>query len=108
MPRLLIAGQIYPAGMAVLDAEEGLEYEVIADPAADLTSDQLTNADALLIRSGVLTEELATRMDKLRIVSRHGVGCDNLPVEFLASRGVPVTIFGPVNAVSVPSRSWRC
>ena len=30
------------------------------------------------------------QMPNLRIVSRHGVGCDNLPVNELAARGVHV------------------
>ena len=101
MPRVLIVGQIHPDGLALLDAEPGLDYEIIVDPATDLSPDQVTETDALLIRYGVLSEELAARMGRLRVVSRHGVGCDNLPVDYLGLRGVPVTIVGPVNAVSV-------
>ena len=101
MPRVLIAGQIHPDALALLDAEPGLDYEIIADPAVDLRPDQVADTDALLIRYGVISQELAARMDRLRVVSRHGVGCDNLPVDYLGGRGVPVTIVGPVNAVSV-------
>lgn len=101
MARVLVAGKIHPSGMAVLQAEPGLEVEVIPDPGAALPMDRLREADALLIRYGVLTAEQAAMMPRLRVVSRHGVGCDNLPVAELAARGVPVTIVGPVNAVSV-------
>jgi len=101
MARVLIAGRIHPEGEALLAAEPGLEVEVIADPGAALPMDRLRDADALLIRYGVLTEDQTADMPRLRVVSRHGVGCDNLPVAALAARGVPVTIVGPVNAVSV-------
>lgn len=101
MARVLVAGRIHPAGMAVLGAASGLEVEVIADPGAALPMDRLREADALLIRYGVLNAEQVAMMPRLRVVSRHGVGCDNLPVAELAARGVPVTIVGPVNAVSV-------
>lgn len=101
MARVLVAGRIHPKGMAVLEAEPGLEIDLIPDPGASLPVDRLTQADALLIRYGTLGEEQAAAMARLRVVSRHGVGCDNLPVQFLAARGVPVTIVGPVNAVSV-------
>ncbi|MFO1176294.1 MAG: hydroxyacid dehydrogenase [Paracoccaceae bacterium] len=101
MARVLVAGKIHPSGMALLQAEPGLEVEVIADPGAALPMDRLREADALLIRYGVLRAEEAAMMSRLRVVSRHGVGCDNLPVAELAARGVPVTIVGPVNAVSV-------
>lgn len=101
MPRVLVAGRIHAAGMALLEAEPGLEIEVLTDPGADLPMESLERADALLIRYGVLTAAQAARMPRLRVVSRHGVGCDNLPVAELGARGVPVTIVGPVNTVSV-------
>lgn len=101
MARVIIAGRIHKSGMAILEAEPGLEIEVIADPGAALPMDRLATADALLIRYGVLSAEQAAGLPRLRVVSRHGVGCDNLPVAELAARGVPVTIVGPVNAVSV-------
>jgi len=87
--------------MAVLTAEPGLEIDLVPDPGAILPMDRLTRADALLIRYGTLSDEQVAAMPRLRVVSRHGVGCDNLPVQSLAARGVPVTIVGPVNAVSV-------
>lgn len=101
MTRVLIAGNIHPDGLALLHAESGLQVEVISDPGAALPMDRLAACEALLIRYGVLSAEQAAAMPKLRIVSRHGVGCDNLPVAELAARGVPVTIVGPVSAVSV-------
>ncbi|MCV0427354.1 MAG: 3-phosphoglycerate dehydrogenase [Roseibium sp.] len=101
MAKVLIAGKIHPDGLAMLDAETGLDVEVISDPGATLSADKLAEADALLIRYGVLTAEQAGQMPRLKVVSRHGVGCDNLPVRELAAAGVPVTIVGPVNAVSV-------
>ncbi|WP_127116140.1 hydroxyacid dehydrogenase [Shimia sediminis] len=101
MTRLVIAGKIHADGMALLRAEPGLEIEVFEDPGAALPMESLSAADALLIRYGVITPEMAEEMPKLRVVSRHGVGCDNLPTADLGARGVPVTIVGPVNAVSV-------
>lgn len=101
MARVLVAGKIHPDGMTILKAEPGLEIEVFADPGAVLPMESLTAADALLIRYGVITPEQAAQLPNLRVVSRHGVGCDNLPTAELGARGVPVTIVGPVNAVSV-------
>ncbi|MCP4071236.1 MAG: hydroxyacid dehydrogenase [Hyphomicrobiales bacterium] len=101
MARVLVAGRIHPDGMALLQAEPTLEVEVFTDPGAELPMQSLATADALLIRYGVITAEQAEKMPNLRVVSRHGVGCDNLPTAELGARGVPVTIVGPVNAVSV-------
>ncbi len=101
MPKVVVSGKIHPDGVAILEAEPGLEIEVFTDPGAPMPAESLEAADALLIRYGVILEDQAARMSKLRIVSRHGVGCDNLPVDLLGARGIPVTIVGPVNAVSV-------
>ena len=101
MAKVVVSGQIHPDGMAILEAAPGLEVEVFADPGTPVPMDSLATADAVLIRYGVITVEQVENMPGLRVVSRHGVGCDNLPTGELASRGVPVTIVGPVNAVSV-------
>lgn len=101
MTKVLVAGQIHPDGMAILKAKPGLEIEIFEDPGATLPMESFSQADALLIRYGVITPEMADQMPDLRVVSRHGVGCDNLPTAELGARGVPVTIVGPVNAVSV-------
>jgi D-3-phosphoglycerate dehydrogenase len=58
-----------------------------------------------LIRYGVLSEDDIENAGHLRVVSRHGVGCDNLPVDALSARGIPVTIVGPVSAVSVAEQA---
>lgn len=101
MAKVLVAGVIHPDGMAVLKADRTLEIEVLTDPGAALPMPKLAECDALLIRYGVLSAEQARGMPNLKVVSRHGVGCDNLPVAELAAAGVPVTVVGPVNAVSV-------
>lgn len=101
MARVLVAGRIHADGMAVLAAAGGLEIEVIADPGARLPAASLAAADALLIRYGVLGVADLETMPRLKVVARHGVGVDNLPVAALSARGIPVATVGPVNAVSV-------
>lgn len=101
MTKVVISGKIHSDGLAILENEPGLEIEMFTDPGEPVPSETLESADVLLIRYGVISEEQAAKMKKLRLVSRHGVGCDNLPVASLAKRGIPVTIVGPVNAVSV-------
>ena len=56
-------------------------------------------------RYGVLSEAALRIARNLRVVSRHGVGCDNLPLASLSARGIPVAIVGPVNAVSVAEQA---
>lgn len=105
MKRVLVVGQIHEAGMEILQNHGDLAVDVITDPGADIPVEKVAAADAVLIRYGVLTEAHIENATRLKVVSRHGVGCDNLPVAALSARGVPVAIVGPVSAVSVAEQT---
>jgi D-3-phosphoglycerate dehydrogenase len=105
MKHVLVVGQIHEAGMEILQNHGGLTVDVITDPGADIPVEKAAAADAVLIRYGVLTEAHIENATRLKVVSRHGVGCDNLPVAALSARGVPVAIVGPVSAVSVAEQT---
>lgn len=105
MKHVLVVGQIHEAGMEILQNYGDLTVDVITDPGADIPVEKVAAADAVLIRYGVLTEAHIENATRLRVVSRHGVGCDNLPVAALSARGVPVAIVGPVSAVSVAEQT---
>ncbi len=103
--RVLVIGQIHEAALEILNDYKGLVVEVITDPGADIPVAKVEQAAALLIRYGVLTAADIENAEHLRVVSRHGVGCDNLPVDALSARGIPVTIVGPVTAISVAEQT---
>lgn len=105
MKRVLVIGQIHEAGLAILNDHKDLEVEIIIDPGAAIPVEKVEQSDALLIRYGVLSEADIENAERLCVVSRHGVGCDNLPVDALSARGIPVTIVGPVNAISVAEQT---
>jgi D-3-phosphoglycerate dehydrogenase len=101
MSRVLVIGKIHPAGLEILHGRGDLTVISLEDPGAPMPLEEVARADAILIRYGVLSEEAVRSARNLRVVSRHGVGCDNLPVAALSALGIPVTIVGPVSAVSV-------
>ncbi len=105
MKHVLVIGQIHEAGLDLLTRHEGLSIEVITDPGAEIPVEKVENSDAILVRYGVLSEVQIEHADRLCVVSRHGVGCDNLPVDALSARGIPVTIVGPANAISVAEQT---
>lgn len=105
MQRVLVIGQIHEAGLEILNDHKGLSVEVLTDPGVDIPVAKVEEAAALLIRYGVLSEADIKNAKHLRVVSRHGVGCDNLPVDALSARGIPITIVGPVTAISVAEQT---
>lgn len=101
MKNVTVIGKLHPAGMDILHRHGGLELSEFTDPAVPIPPEKITQAHGLLVRTGHLTEADIRDASQLQVVSRHGVGCDNLPVEALSARGIPVAIVGPVNAISV-------
>ncbi|MCB1407407.1 MAG: hydroxyacid dehydrogenase [Rhodobacteraceae bacterium] len=105
MKNVTIIGKLHPAGLEILHRHGGLILSEFADPAVPIPPEKISEAHGLLIRTGTLTEADIRGATQLQIVSRHGVGCDNIPVDALSARGIPVAIVGPVNAISVAEQT---
>jgi D-3-phosphoglycerate dehydrogenase len=101
MPRVLLAGAIHERGMAILKSRSDLVIEAMPDTEPATFVRMLPAADALLIRTAQLPREALVRADRLKVVSRHGVGYDNLPLDALTAKGIPAVIVGAVHSASV-------
>ena len=101
MKRVLITEPIDEAGTALLDARDDVEWRVAdAFDEATLTR-QAVNADAIIVRVAQLPASVLRAAANLAVVSKHGVGCDNVDVDHLTSRGLPMAIAAGANAQSV-------
>jgi D-3-phosphoglycerate dehydrogenase len=101
MPRVVISGHIHDDGMAVLSSRPGLEIDQLPDENPETLRARLSAADALLIRTAPLPADVLPLANHLKVVSRHGVGYDNIPVEALTARGIPLALAIGANADSV-------
>lgn len=101
MPHVLVAGRLHPAGLAVLNAAQGFTSHLIDEISVDSYAPFLGEADAIILRTQPLTADLVARAQRLRIVSRHGVGYDAVDVAALNARGIALTIVGDVNSRAV-------
>jgi D-3-phosphoglycerate dehydrogenase / 2-oxoglutarate reductase len=99
--KIVLAEKVSPATLAVFAAEPGWEI---------LTHDQMPNglpaalsdADALIVRSGVEVDDaLMDQAPKLRVVGRAGVGVDNIDADAATRRGIVVMNTPGANAVAV-------
>ena len=101
MKKILVVQPIHPEALSIFDQRKDIIYEVITDfTPANLLS-KVSDADAITVRDAPLPVEVLAAAPKLKVVSRHGVGYDNIPVDYCTERGVPVTVVGDVNSVSV-------
>jgi D-3-phosphoglycerate dehydrogenase len=103
MPHLLIAGKLHRAGVALLErlCGEGYSYDYVEEVSEASYAPLIDRADALVIRTQPLSAITVARADRLKVVSRHGVGYDSVDVAALDARGIALTVLGDVNSVSV-------
>ncbi len=101
MPRVLISGSIHRSGMELLRSRADLEISEMPDDSRDSFVQYLSAADALLIRTSPLPVEAVEAANRLKVVSRHGVGYDNLPIAALTKKGIPVALVGNINSEAV-------
>lgn len=73
------------------------------DGIAEVTNDfdHLENVDAMIIRRHKITREDLLRAPKLRVISRHGIGCDMLDLDACRELGIPVETLPGANAQAV-------
>lgn len=102
--KILVTGPDLDPSAVALVKKHG--YDTVHTPAyADSTviSRLLieTEAEGIVSRMGRLDAAVLERATKLRVISKHGVGVDNIDLKAAASLGIPVLVATGANAVSV-------
>jgi D-3-phosphoglycerate dehydrogenase len=86
---VLVAEELSPAGIAVLEADYDVRHVDGSDK--DQLLPAVADVDALIVRSATkVTAEVFQHAKKLRVVARAGVGLDNVDVEAATKAGVMV------------------
>ncbi len=101
MPHILVAGRLHQAGIERLDSARDVTYRLVDEVSLESYAPYMAEADALLLRTQPMTAEVIAQGNRLRIVSRHGVGYDAVDVEALNARRIPLAIVGDVNSRAV-------
>ncbi len=101
MPNVLVAGRLHPAGREILDATPGLTVTYIDEISEESYAPMIGDADAVLIRTQPMSAATIATAERLKIVSRHGVGYDAVDVNALNARGIALAVCGDVNSGSV-------
>jgi len=89
--RVLITDNLSPAGIAVLEATDGIEPDVRKGLTPEDVRVALADADGIVIRSGTkLTPELLKGQERLKVIVRAGVGVDNIDLPAATREGIVV------------------
>ena len=101
MAKVLVAGALDEAGLRLLDARPNIHYEVVNDAtAADLDA-RIADFDAIVLRLTPFDASTIAKARRLKVVSRFGVGFDNVDLDALTRHGIPLAVVGEANAVPV-------
>ena len=100
MPKVLIIQPFHEDGMKLFAARPDVTYEVV-DGTLDELPEKIADADGVTIRTTPLPVEVLDRAQHLKVVSRHGVGYDNIDVDALTRRRIPLAIAADANATAV-------
>ena len=104
MKKVLVLGKVHKAGIKYL---KDLSYQV--DEASDQDDDYkniLSLYDALIVKMTKVDEEFIDLSKNLKIIARHGVGYNNVDLNVINRRKIPLFIIGDVNSTSVAEHTF--
>jgi len=100
MIKIAVIGQIHNDGWSVLEKNNFDVFE-ITDFSSNNLITKLQNVDGIVLRTAKLTKNILKKCNKLKIISRHGVGYDNVDLNYLNNKKIALAITGTANAVTV-------
>lgn len=106
MARVLVIEPIHQSGLDILKRRPGIVVEQLGQTNEATISAGARQADAILIRTSPLSAAAIEGARQLKVVSRHGVGYDNIDLPALNARRIPLTVVGAANAVSVAEHTF--
>ncbi|MFC4562883.1 phosphoglycerate dehydrogenase [Nocardiopsis mangrovi] len=103
-PAVLVAEELSPAGLALLEGDFEVRHTNGADRSQLLPA--LADVDALIVRSATRVDaEALAAAPRLKVVARAGVGLDNVDVEASTKAGVLVVNAPTSNIVSAAEQA---
>jgi D-3-phosphoglycerate dehydrogenase / 2-oxoglutarate reductase len=103
MPRCLIVQPIHARGVELL-AAASVECVHAATPDPAVVARDAQGVEAIIVRASPLPID-AARAPRLRVIAKHGVGVDNIPIAAASERGVTVVYTPGANARSTAEQA---
>ena len=99
MNKIVISHPLYRDGMALLEGKA--EIVITNDGDSDRILDSLIDADAYILRIGKIDRKAIERCEKLKVITRPGVGYDSVDVQAATDRGILAVLCPAANARAV-------
>jgi D-3-phosphoglycerate dehydrogenase len=69
----------------------GYDIKIASSVREDVLAREVRDCDAVLVRMASITENIINSAPKLKVISKFGVGVDNIDIEAAAKRGIQIT-----------------
>ena len=102
MSKILVTDNIIGKQMEILKKSFDVRFDPELWKSPDKLKEIVPDFEALIIRNQtMITSDLITVANKLKVIGRHGVGIDNVDLNAATQAGVLVTYAPEQNAISV-------
>ena len=101
MKKIAVIEQIHNDGLELFKKSSDYEYELITDVSEENLIKRLPEFDGCTLRVSKLGENILKHCTKLKVISRHGVGYDNVDLSFIKKKNISLLITATANAVAV-------
>ena len=101
MKNILIIQPIDKSGIEILENHPDYNFEIIDGTNLEEIKKKIIECDGISIRTAKLPAEVIRGAKNLKIISRHGVGYDNIDLEAAKEKNITISITATANAVAV-------
>ena len=101
MKNILIIQPIDKSGIEILENHPDYNFEIIDGTNLEEIKKKIIECDGISIRTAKLPAEVIRGAKNLKVISRHGVGYDNIDLEAAKEKNVTISITATANAVAV-------
>ena len=99
--KILIIQKVHQKGMELIKNHPNFEVDVTDDASEKNLKAKIQNCDGASIRIANLSGDVMKEAKNLKIVSRHGVGYDNIDLNYAKEKDIKIAITANANAVTV-------
>lgn len=99
MKTIVVSHALYKPGMDILDGKVNVVIPDNGD--SDVIIEDLKKADGFILRIGKIDRKAILACPNLKVITRPGVGVDNVDVKTATEQGIPVVICPAANAHAV-------
>ena len=100
MIKIAIVDKMHKDGINLLKSNSKFKCEVIEDLSKENLMTKLHDVDGITLRRGKIDSDILEKCKKLKVISRHGVGYDNIDTKFLKQKNISLLVTGTTTSVS--------